>query len=114
MFDFSIERGHEHHLQPVAKTPLPNGNTSIHSRCVCGLEEQRVFGGDDRPVSLKYRIGGVWFGPLNLLRLLPLPYEECGKCHGGATLEPCLQCGGLGVEAPGGGWLQKPDLTVTA
>ncbi len=91
-----IERGHVHYLQPRARHERPDGAVEVYSGCICGLEERKVFDGD-RPIGIRFRYGGLWFEPLDLLRLLPLPVQECPICLGEPTLERCPGCEGMGV-----------------
>lgn len=119
-----IPLGHRHVLYPVSATPRDNGTLVVHSRCNadpptpqnpdqrCLLEEERVFRGET-PVSVRYRLAGVWFSPLDLLRLLPLDLEQCPDCEGERMLMPCERCGGLGVTEDGG-MLTLPNLHVRA
>jgi hypothetical protein len=123
----TIEHGHVHNLVPIAVRPRIDESVSIMSRCNdrlvendagklvdriagCQLEEERVFYPDGSPRSIRYRIGGVWFEALNLLRVGPLPVEECDACHG--ENPACPRCGGVGVVGPDG-LITRPELNIT-
>lgn len=116
-----IEHGHRHRLVPVSVRDRPDGR-QIHSRCVgsptasptdgCTLE-QDVLVRDGRVVSLRYRFGGLWFAPLDLLRLpAGIGVEVCPDCDGRPGLVACERCLDAGVVADGGGPLPVPDLSV--
>lgn len=109
-----IARGHRHHLGPVTKHDLLNGGVQILYQCECGLEARRTYLPDaENPYQLEMRYNGMWIAPLDLLRLLPLPYEECAECEGGTAflLDACEACGGIGV-TESGARLGKPGLKV--
>lgn len=100
-----------------------DGARVVHMRCVaangtpdeplpsCRLEEERVFR-DGRCVSVRVRYAGVWFAPLELLRLPPLDIAECPECLGARWLAPCDLCGGVGVVGADGDPVQMPSLRV--
>lgn len=107
-----IERGHEHLLRPASTQTLPDGREIVHSVCICSLEEQRVTR-DDVVVGLKFRFGGLWFSPLDLLRLSSgLGIEECEACSGVVGLTPCERCHDLGVTDDVGKPLEQRSLKV--
>ncbi len=107
-----IEHGHEHLLRPASTQNLPDGRLIVHSVCVCTLEEQRVTRGDV-VTSMKFRFGGLWFSPLDLLRVgAGLGVVECEACAGEAGLTPCDRCHGLGVTGPDGEPLGQRSLKV--
>ena len=86
----------------------------VYSGCICGLEERKVFDGI-RPIGMRYRYGGLWFEPLDLLRLLPLPVQECPTCHGEPTLERCATCEGMGVvDSEELAVIEEPGLDIIA
>lgn len=104
-----IEHGHQHHLRPASTQDLPDGRQIVHSVCVCSLEEQRVTR-DGAVTALKFRFGGLWFAPLDLLRLsATIGIIEC-ECGGAAGLTPCDRCLGLGVTSVDGQRLEQRDL----
>jgi len=108
-----IERGHEHLLRPVSTQDLPDGRKLVHSICVCSLEEQRVTRGKT-VTSLKFRFGGLWFTPLDLLRVSSsISVMECPTCGGAIALTPCDLCHGLGVTDPDGNPLEPRSLKVS-
>jgi hypothetical protein len=117
-----IERGHEHKMVPIDKVDRESGTRVIRLQCQaqpptaanptpCRMEEERVYRGE-KLERIRIRIHGVWFHPFDLLRSLPLSVQECSVCGGEDWIEPCENCGGLGVEALGGGPLAAPDLHV--
>lgn len=107
-----IDRGHEHLLRPASTQTLPDGRLIVHSVCVCSLEEQRVTRGDV-VTSMKFRFGGLWFSPLDLLRVgASLGIIECEACGGTAGATPCELCHDLGVTGPEGNPLEQRPLKV--
>lgn len=116
-----IAHGHEHVLRPVSVTPIrSDGSSVIHSRCqaanagttgVCGMEEERVVDAEGRVQRIRIRFGGMWFDPLDLLRVMPDDLAECPDCHGVTPLVPCA-CGGTGIVDRDGQPLRAPDLRV--
>lgn len=125
-----ITLGHEHVMRPVSRIPEPDGSYTIHSVCGggrayahlqpapgvkpwhgCGLEQDVKFGLEGEAVGIRYRFAGVWFGPLDLIRLLPLDVQECPDCRGEQPLGPCERCGLLGVVREGA--KIEPDAALT-
>jgi hypothetical protein len=107
-----IERGHEHTLRPIGVQQLPDGREIVSSQCICSLEQQSVVR-DGRVIGLKFRFCGLWFSPLDLLRVgSDLGVEECPDCGGEAGLVPCERCGDLGVTGQDGEPLAAPELRV--
>jgi hypothetical protein len=107
-----IDCGHEHLLRPASTQNLPDGRMIVHSVCVCTLEEQRVMRGDV-VTSMKFRFGGLWFSPLDLLRVGDnLGILECEACGGEAGATPCDRCHDLGVTGPDGKPLEPRVLKV--
>jgi hypothetical protein len=107
-----IERGHEHMLRPASRQDLPDGRRIVHSVCVCSLEEQRVTAGEV-VTGLKFRYGGLWFAPLDLVRIsATIGVIECEACGGVAGVTPCETCGGLGVTNADGTRLEPRALKV--
>lgn len=108
-----IERDHEHLLRPVSKQDLPDGRLIVHSVCICTLEEQRITRGEV-VTALKFRFGGLWFSPLDLLRInAHLGIIECADCGGTAGLTPCELCHDLGVSDDAGEPLGPRDLKTS-
>lgn len=107
-----IERGHEHLLRPVSTQNLPDGRLIVSSVCVCSLEEQRITRGE-AVTALKFRFGGLWFSPLDLLRIsASIGVVECEACGGVAGLTPCDLCLDLGVSGVDGKPLEPRALKV--
>lgn len=113
-----IPHGHVHTFSPFSTFARPDGRREIGSRCQCGegtvIEQKLVVNPDGSPHRLQFRIGMLWFEPLDLVRL-GLPVEECAACHGKPPavqgLPPCPLCNGLGVTA-GGHRVEAPELTT--
>lgn len=100
-----IERGHQHHLTPYSVHDYPDGVREVQSRCACGLEQKLACDQAGTPTGLQFRFGGLWFIPTDLVRLFPVPVEECATCNGEPPpiqgMPPCSACGGIGVTADG-------------
>lgn len=126
-----IDLGHEHVMRAVGRIPEPDGAWTIHSVCGggrayahlepapgvkpwhgCGLEQEVKIDKTGTPIGIRYRFAGVWFGPLDLIRLLPLDVRECPDCRGEQPLGPCERCGKLGVVDAGGSAL-TPEALLT-
>ena len=132
-----IPRFHQHQFRPVNVFDRPDGTREYHLICQdvttstradgqgvavdvepgCGIEESLAFRQDDegqwRCVGVRFRIGGLWMHPLDLLRLLPMPVEECPDCRGEPSLlatQLCPRCVGSGVVRPGGAPIEPPAI----
>lgn len=67
----------------------------------------------DVVAGLKFRFGGLWFAPLDLLRISSsLGVLECESCGGAAGLTPCELCGDLGVMGVDSKRLEPRSLKV--
>lgn len=108
-----IPHGHEHFFRPISKNVRDNGDVEIHQQCSdneCGMVEQRIFR-SGVPIRLAYRYGGIWFSPVDLLRMPALPVTLCPECEGQPFIEPCETCAGIGA-VENAGRLAIPDLKV--
>jgi hypothetical protein len=124
-----IPAGHEHVWQPFAVRELGDGRRQIDSRCQCAnagpddpgtvMEQRILVDADGRPLRLQYRFGGLWFDPLDLLRMRPSvaagTLTFCPECGGTPPLieglGPCPTCNGIGVTVDTGEPVAAPELT---
>lgn len=115
-----IPAGHEHCWQPFSTRDVGDGKRQVDSRCQCAgatvesvgtVIEQRVVVDEatGRVLSLQYRFHGLWFSPLDLLRIRPStaagPIDFCPACQGAppaiSGMPPCGTCHGVGVTVDG-------------
>ena len=130
-----IPRDHRHTFRPVNVFDRPDGTREYHLICQnittgtrtdqqgaivdvvpgCGIEQALAFQKDDagqwRCVGVRFRVGGLWLAALDLVRLLPVPVEECPDCHGDPVVYGlCPRCVGSGVVQPGGAPIEPPAI----
>lgn len=84
---------------------LPDGRRERWTMCgICRLQTKTTYQNND-PVKIRFNFAGVWFDPVELLRL-QLPVILCETCKGdGIDTDngaDCPACHGLGVVTEAG------------